>query len=337
MMSIEETIESLPKVEQHVHIVGSVQPDTLLWLIKLSELDLQYNTLDDIKNFYKYSDFVHFLDIYSTVNDLITHEKHYETITYGMLQSQHRCNVIHVECIFSAYDHMRRGLSFRDMLFYINKAIRRAYREFGISCNIRIDLVRNYGPLIGMKVLDLIVSEGDNIVAIDTGGEELGFPPKSYVNVYRKAKEHGLGLVAHQGEGAGSEYVWECLEYLKPERIGHWVAAAEDPNLLKEISRRGISIETCPISNIKTGIVSELSRHPIRKFIEAGIKVSVNTDDPTMFGTDMNKEYLILYKALGFTTNELFKITLDSIETSFIPDIEKKRLIQVCRRAFEKL
>jgi adenosine deaminase len=182
------------------------------------------------------------------------------------------------------------------MLFYINKAIRRAYREFGISCNIRVDLVRNYGPIIGMLVLNLIVSEGDNVVAIDTRGEELGFPPKSYADVYRKAREQGLRLAAHQGEGAGSEYVWECLEHLKPELIGHGVTAEKDANLHKEVSRQGISVETCPISNIKTGIVSELSQHPIRKFIEAGIKVSVNTDDPAMFDTDMNKEYLMLHR-----------------------------------------
>lgn len=337
IMSVEETIKSLPKVEQHVHIVGSVQPDTLLWLIKQSESTLPYNTIEDIHKFYRYRDFVHFLDIYSTVNDLITHEKHYELITYEMLRNQHSCNVKHVECIFSAYDHMRRGLSFRDMIFYINKAIRRAYREFGISCNIRIDLVRNYGPLIGMLVLDLIVSEGDNVVAIDTGGEELGFPPKPYADVYSRAREQGLRLVAHQGEGAGSDYVWECLEYLKPERIGHGIAASKNNKLLKEISRRGISIETCPISNIKTGIVTELSQHPIRKFIEGGIKVSVNTDDPPMFDTDMNKEYLMLHRTLGFTTKELFKISLDSIETSFVTDEEKKRLSQVCKRVYEKL
>lgn len=325
-MSIEETIKSLPKVEQHVHIVGSVRPETLLWLIGQSDLNLPYETLDDLNDFYAYRDFDHFLNIYSTVNDLITHEKYYETITYEMLQNQHSCGVRHVECIFSAYDHMDRGLSFKDMVFYINKAIRKAQRDFGLSCNIRVDLVRNYGPEVGRKVLHEIQSNRDNIVAIDTGGTEEGYSPRLYASVYKAARDQGLRLVAHQGEAAGVDYVWECLDYLKPERLGHGVAAAKDPALLTAIAKQGVSIETCPISNLRTGAVKLLRDHPIRAFMNAGIKVSVNTDDPPMFGTDMNNEYLHLNKELGFTVDELFKISLDSIQTSFISDDEKKML-----------
>ena len=336
-MSVEETIKALPKVEQHVHIVGSVRPKTLLGLIEESDLDLPFETLDDLKGFYDYSDFDHFLHVYSTVNDLITHEKHYETITYQMLQNQHECNVRHVECIFSAYDHMDRGLDFHEMVSSINRAIRKAHRELGISCNIRVDLVRNYGPEIGFKVLDEIRSKGDNIVGIDTGGSEYGYPPKPYAPVYAAAREQGLRLVAHQGEAAGVDYVWECIENLNPERIGHGVAAASDPRLLSEIARRGISIETCPISNLRTGAVKSLKEHPIRAFIDAGIKVSVNTDDPPMFGTDMNTEYLALYNEMGFKVDELLDIGLDSIETSFLSEDEKTRLAKQFRYEYDKL
>jgi aminodeoxyfutalosine deaminase len=335
-MSIEESIKKLPKVEQHVHIVGSVRPETLLWLIEQSDLSSKYKTLDDLNDFYAYRDFDHFLNIYSTVNDLITEEKHYETITYQMLQNQHRCNVKHVECIFSAYDHMHRGLSFHDMVDYINRAIRRAHREFGITCNIRVDLVRNYGPEIGWKVLDEIISDNDNIVGIDTGGTEYGYSPKLYEGVYAAAKEQGLRLVAHQGEAAGVDYVWACVNYLKPERIGHGVSAAKDPKLLATLAERGISIETCPISNLRTGAVDDLKHHPIRDFIAAGIKVSVNSDDPPMFGTDMNNEYLQLHK-VGFTLEELHGISLDSIKMSFISNDEKQRLIKTFQREYEKL
>lgn len=223
------------------------------------------------------------------------------------------------------------------MVDYINKGIRQANRDFGIKCNIRVDLVRNYGPKIGLKILELIQSSGDNIVAIDTGGIEDGVPPKTYESVYKAAFEMGLHLVAHQGEAADVGYVWECIDYLNPERIGHGIAPARDPTLLKELFKRGISIESCPISNIRTGIINKLENHPIRKFIDAGVKVSVNTDDPSMFGTDMMYEYMQLHKKLGFTVSELYQISLDSIETSFMNEEEKNRLTKQYNTEYEKL
>jgi len=330
-MSIEETIKRLPKIEQHVHIVGSVRPETLLWLNEQGEIKLPYKTLDGLKDFYAYQGFEHFLNVYSMVNELITHEKYYEIITYEMLQNQNSCNVKHVECIFSAYDHMHRGLDFSEMVEYINKGINRAKRDFGITCNIRVDVVRNYGPEIALMLLDEIKTNGNNIVSIDTGGIEDGVLPRTYAKVYEAAREQGLHLTAHQGEAAGVDYVWECVEQLKPERIGHGVSAAQDLNLLSELARRRISIETCPMSNLRTGAVKSLKDHPIRRFMEAGVKVSVNTDDPPMFGTDMNTEYLMLHRELGFTAEELYNIGLDSIETSFIDEKEKKQL----RKQFE--
>jgi adenosine deaminase len=234
--------------------------------------------------------------------------------------------VRHVEAIFSAWDHVRRGLDYGLMVDALNRGIRRAKRELGVSCTIRIDLVRNYGPEIGMKVLGLIEEKRDNILAIDTGGSERGYPPAPYKHCYQRAREMGLHTVAHQGEGAGADYVWECVEALKPERIGHGVAAGGDPALMQVISERGIAIECCPVSNLKTAAVPSWGMHPIRRFMENGIRVSVNSDDPPMFGTDMNNEYLQLHRNMGFTLGELLRVSMDSIETSFLPLEEKARL-----------
>ena len=318
VMSTEEAIKALPKLEQHVHIVGSVRPETFLWLAEDSGLDLPYETVEDLKGFYSYRGFPHFLEVYSKVNDAITKESHYERITYEMMEAQAVCNVRHSEALFSAWDHVRRGLDYGLMVDAINRGIRRAARDFGVTCTIRVDLVRNYGPEVGMKVLDLVEEKGTNVVAIDTGGSEYGYPPKPYRECYRRAREMGLHLVAHQGEGAGVDYVWECVEHLEPERIGHGVAAGQDIELMKHIARRGISIESCPVSNLRTGAVRSWAEHPIRRFIEHGVKVSVSSDDPPMFGTDMNNEYLQLHRNLGFTLDELFQISLDSVETSFL-------------------
>jgi len=336
-MSAEEVIKALPKLEQHVHIVGSTRPETFLWLIEDSGLDLPYETVEDLEEFYDYSDFPHFLEVYSTVNDSITKESHYERITYEMMESQAACNVRHAEALFSAWDHVRRGLDYGLIVDSINRGIRRATRDFGVTCTIRVDLVRNYGPGIGMKVLDLIEENCDNVVAIDTGGSELGYPPKPYRGCYRRAREMGLHTAAHQGEGAGRDYVWECVEHLDPERIGHGVAAGRDPELMKLIARKGITIESCPVSNLRTGAVASWAEHPIRRFIEHGIRVSVSSDDPPMFGTDMNNEYLQLHRNMGFTVDELFQISLDSVETSFLEPEAKAFMLRRFKDEYEKI
>jgi len=335
-MSTWETIKALPKVEQHIHIIGSTRPETLLWLMERKG-NPQYPDLQSLEEFYRYTSFEHFLEVYSTVNDLVDEESIYERLTYEMLEDCSRSNTRHVECIFSAYDHVRRGLDYGEMLDAINRGIRRARERFGVSCNIRVDLVRNYGPETGMRVLDLIEEKGDNIVAIDTGGSEAGHPPRLYRDHYERAREMGLHTVAHQGEGAGADYVWECLRELRPERIGHGVAAGSDPQLLRELAKRGVAVECCPLSNVATGVVPRLEDHPIRRFIESGVQLSVNTDDPPMFGSDMNKEYWLLHRRLGFSLRQLFQISLDSVETSFIPDKEKKRMRKEFLGEWEKI
>ena len=229
-MDTAETIRRLPKLEQHIHIVGSTKPETLMGIIEDSGAKTQFNSIDDIKQFFQYRDFPHFISVYSTVNDCITDEKYYERITYEMLESDAASNVKHVEAIFSPNDHVRRGLDYGKMLDAVNKGIKRAKRKFGISCTIRVDLVRNYGPVTAMKELDWIKKKGDNVVAVDIGGSEDGFPPEPYEKVYKKAKDLGLHLVAHAGEAAGPESIWGAVKTLGVERIGHGSNRGKGPS-----------------------------------------------------------------------------------------------------------
>ncbi len=325
-MDIEEKIRKLPKLEQHIHIVGSTKPETLLSIIDDNGVEMPFKNLDDVKKFFVYGDFNHFLTVYSTVNDCITEPKYYERITYEMLESEVACNVKHVEAIFSANDHVRRGLDYGEMLDAINKGISRAKRKWGITCSIRVDLVRNYGPDVAVKELGWIKKKGDNVVAIDLGGSENGFPPEPYEKIYRKARELGLHLVAHAGEDAGPESIWGAIKTLNVERIGHGVAAIRDPNLIKELRQRRITIEACPTSNLRIGAVKSIKEHPIRSFINSCIPVTLNSDDPPMFNTDINNEYLQLHKEQGFTLDELMRISIDAVETSFLPDKKKVEL-----------
>ena len=336
-MNIEELIRALPKAEQHVHIVGSTKPETLLWLAEEGSIEKPYKTLEDARRFFQYRNFPHFISIYSTVVDCITNEDQFERITYEMLECDARCNVQYVEASFSAPDHVLRGLDYGRMLDAINRGISCAHIDFGIECNLRIDLVRNYGPDIGMEVLDWIESKNDNIVSIDIGGSEERFPPKPFAPVYLRAKKMGLHLVAHAGEAAGPESIWEAVKDLSVEHIGHGIAAHNDPKLMDYLLKQGITIEACPISNVKTGVVSSLKKHPIRTFFERSLKVTVNTDDPSMFGTNMNNEHLGLHRKLDFTIPELFKLSLNAIDSSFLPKERKIHMHESFIKEYQRL
>ena len=336
-MDIERLIRALPKAEQHVHIVGSTKPETLLWLIEEGGLEKSFKTVDDIRRFFQYRNFPHFISVYSTVVDCITKEDQFERITYEMLESDARCNVRYVEASFSAPDHVRMGLDYGQMLDAINRGVHRAHRDFGIECNLRIDLVRNYGPDVGMEVLDWIESKHDNIVSIDIGGSEERFPAKPFASVYHRAREMGLHLVAHAGEAAGAESIWEAVRDLSVERVGHGLAAITDLKLMDYLRQRGITIEACPISNVRTGMIPSLERHPIRTFLERGLNVTVSTDDPSMFDTDMNNEYLQLHRRLNFTISELFKLSLNAVDSLFLPEKQKINMRESFMKKYQRL
>lgn len=323
---MERLIRALPKVEQHVHIVGSTRPETLLWLIEQSNVERPFKTIGDVRALFRFRDFPHFISVYCTVVDCINQESQFERITYEMLQSDAHCNVRYVEASFSAADHVLRGLDYGQMIDAINRGISRARIDFSIDCNIRVDLVRNYGPETGMKVLDWIESKSDNVVSVDLGGSEERFPPAPFAPVYRRAEGLGLHLAAHAGEAAGPQSVWDAVRELGVEHVGHGLAASGDSKLIGYLREREVTVETCPVSNVKTGVIPSLARHPIKTFNESGLRVTVNTDDPSMFETDMNNEYLQLHRQLSFSVPELFKMSLNGVESSFLPEERKTKM-----------
>ena len=267
-LEAEKAIRALPKVEQHVHIIGSTRPETLMWLFDEGGLRKPFKTAEGARRFFRFRDFPHFIEVYQTVFRCVTKEDQFERITYEMLEDDARCNVKYVEASLSAPDHVREGLNYELMLDAVNRGVQRAHRDFGILCNLRIDLVRNYGPRAGMQVLDWIENKRENIVSIDIGGSEEKFPPKPFAPVYKRAKEIGLHLVAHAGEASGPESVWDAVKYLNVERIGHGVTVSQDPELIEFLRNRSVTIEACPTSNLKTGVVPSLRKHPIRTFFD---------------------------------------------------------------------
>jgi adenosine deaminase len=183
----------------------------------------------------------------------------------------------------------------------------------------------------------LVDQKRDNVASIDLGGSEERFPPKPYATAYARAKKMGLHLVAHAGEAAGPESIWDAVKHLNVERIGHGIAANRDPELMNFLLKRGITIEMCPVSNLRTRVVPSLEKHPIRAFLERGLSVTVSSDDPSMFGTDMNNEYLQLHQHLNFTIAELFQLSLNAVDSSFLPEKRKISMRESFLKEFERL
>lgn len=333
-MNVIKAIKALPKLELHIHTLGSLQPSRLLSIIREDGIETPYETVEDIVRRFEYTDFTNFIEVYMEIVGYITNEKHFEHITYDMLEKCSECNVHYVEASFSPRDHLLHNLDFSEMVKAINRGIDRARSSFGIEANIRIDIVRSSTQDEAMEILDMIEMNPHNIVSIDIGGNEPLFPPKPFAEAYKRAREMGLHLVAHAGEAAGPQSIWDAIEYLDVERIGHGVTAREDPKLIEYLNDRQIGIEMNPVSNLRTGVVKSIRDHPVRAFYDKGLLVTVSSDDPSLFHTDLNNEFIQIHKHLGFSLAELFQLSLNGIKSAFIDESVKKSMKETFSREY---
>ena len=336
-MNIREALAAVPKVELHIHLLGTIKPSTLLEFIDEAEIDTPYKSEADLSQLFQYRDFGRFISVYGEVVTYITREKQFERLAYEMLQDLAAHNVRYAEISFSAPDHMRRDLEFNTMLDAICRGIRRANRSTGIEADVRIDLVRNYGPESALEVLDCIRDRLDSIVSIDIGGSEHKFPAKPFAPVYEEARRMGLHLVAHAGEAEGPESIWDAIQFLGVERIGHGVSAINDVKLMDHIKENEIAIESCPVSNVRTGVVASIEEHPIREFYERGLLVTVSSDDPAFFDTDISFEYIQLHDHLGFSLSDLYSIIKNGVRSAFISDSKRDALLDELDETYNRI
>ena len=336
-MEVLDAVRALPKVELHLHILGSIRPERLLEILSKDGIKTPYRTVEDITKRLQYRDFSSFIETYMDIVDYLGSEKHFEQLTYDMLESCHRCNTRYVEASFSPRDHMIVGLDFHKVLDAILKGRDRAQGAFGLQCDIQVDLVRASTIPEAMEILDLIETRKEDILSIDIGGNEPKFPPEPFAPVYERARNMGLRTVAHAGEWVGPHSIWGAIKHLKVERIGHGTSAGRDPELVEYLRANRIPLEICPISNVRTGSVPSLREHPIREYFDKGLLITVNSDDPSLFHTDLNNEYLELHRELGFTLEELYHISLNGIEASFLNGQRKHQMTEAFQREYAEI
>jgi aminodeoxyfutalosine deaminase len=319
-------VASLPKADLHLHLEGSIDPATLLELRKRHG---QEGTLAEMEQLYRYRDFPGFLQAFKTVTEDLQTAEDYELITYQLMKKLKAENVLHAEVYVSVGICLYRKQDFAALFEGLERGRDRGERDFGISLLWIFDAVRQFGAEAARPVFELAASYRDrHVVGIGIGGDEQKAPPELFREVYAYAAESGLRLTAHAGEYAGAESVWGALN-LRAERIGHGLTAAQDPELVEELATRQIPVEICLTSNLRTGCCPALAEHPARNYFDQGVMITLNTDDPAMFGTSLAREYQLAQQTFAFTDEHLRELARNSFEASFLPAERKLQFLNL--------
>jgi adenosine deaminase/aminodeoxyfutalosine deaminase len=316
----------LPKAELHLHLEGAVDAATLL---ELRRRHGEQATLAETEALYRHNDFQTFLMAFKEVSAHLRGPDDYELITYRLMQRLKEENVLHAEVYIAVGVCLFRKQDFAAIFEGLERGRARGTRDFGISLLWIFDATRHFGVEEAQKVFELAVQYNDrHVVGIGIGGDEVKAPPELFRGVYAYAEDHGLRLTAHAGETAPAESIWGALN-LHAERIGHAVTAGQDPDLIEELAYRQIPVEICLTSNLRTGVCKAIAEHPVKSYFDQGVMVTLHTDDPSLFGTSLAREYRLAQETFGFTDEHLRELARNSFEASFLAAEKKLQLLSL--------
>ncbi len=337
-MDLHEFARRMPKAELHVHLEGSIRPTTLLQLARRNDVGLPAQDAEGLRDFYRFRDFAHFVQVYITITNCLRTPDDYRLIAYEFGADCARQNIRYAEVTFTISTNTRyTGLAWQTILAGLNEGRAQARAAFGVDWRWVFDISRD-NPGTQDQVVDIALAARDEgVVALGLGGSEAGFPPDLFVQSFERAHRAGLPSVPHAGEMAGPESIWTALQSLHADRLGHGVRCEEDPALVEHLRERQVPLEICPTSNVCLGVYPDYSAHPLRRLWDAGLLITVGSDDPPMFSTDLNHEYEVLVDHFGFGADELEKISLNGLRASFLPQAEKARLEAEFRAEFDQL
>ncbi len=337
LMITQEFIDSMPKVELHVHLEGSMRPETLLKLAKKHGRQLPANTVEELKQWYHFKDFPHFAEIYWTCSECLQEPEDLEEITRDFLVGQKAQNVIHSEVTFTALTIYRKcNIPFEKQIESINKARAWGEQELGITMGITIDLPREAcSEAEGIMCAEWAVSAiGNGVSAFGLGGYEVGFPPEDFRAAFDVARKAGLPSAPHAGETGGADSIWGSIKELGATRLGHGVRCLEDPKLVEYLVEHQITLEVCPSSNVRLGVVPTIHEHALPKLIAAGLNVTINSDDPPMFSTTLTEEWQRCTDAFSWDAATIHKLSRNSARSAFVSSERKAELIRTIDAAF---
>ncbi|WP_406066341.1 adenosine deaminase [Micromonospora sp. NBC_00860] len=329
MTDLPTFIAGLPKVELHVHHVGSASPRIVAELAARHEGRTPVPADPDaLASYFEFRDFAHFIEVYLSVVDLIRDPEDVWILTHEVARELARQQVRYAELTITPYSHVRRGIPAPAFCEAIEDARKRALADFGIELRWCFDIPGEAGLPAAEETLRIALDERpDGLVSFGLGGPEIGVPRPQFRQYFDQARAAGLRSVPHAGETTGPQTVWDALNELGAERIGHGISAAQDPQLLAYLAERQIGMEICPTSNVRTRAVATLDEHPLPQLVAAGLLVTINSDDPPMFGTTLNDEYAVAARLLGVGTEGLAGLARNAVTASFLDPTGKQRIL----------
>ena len=326
-MTQEDFISGLPKAELHLHIEGSLEPEQMFEFAKRNNVDLKYNSVEDIRAAYQFEDLQDFLDLYYQGMSVLQTRQDFYDLTYAYLKRVKADNCRHVEIFFDPQGHTDRGIPFADVIGGITDALKAGEADFDISFKLIMCFLRHLSEEAALETLEAANPFLDQIDGVGLDSSEVGHPPVKFQNVFARARELGLKLVAHAGEEGPPSYVWEAIDVLKIDRIDHGNRALEDDKLTQKLVEDQTVLTVCPLSNLRLCVVHDMSDHPLKTMLDLGLKATINSDDPSYFGGYLNDNYRAVGKALNLSTSELGLLARNSITGSFLPDERQEELL----------
>jgi adenosine deaminase len=321
-------IKKTPKTELHLHIEGTLEPEHMFELAKRNNVSIPYNNVEEVKSAYNFQNLDSFLKIYYQGLKVLMNEQDFFDLTWSYALKCKEDNIVHSEIFFDPQAHIDRGVSFDVIINGIDKALKKANLEFGLTSKIIMCFLRHLDEESGFKVLDQATKYKDKIVGVGLDSSELGNPPKKFEKLFKKARNEGFLTVAHAGEEGPPEYISESINLLKVQRIDHGIQCLKDDKLIELLKKEQIPLTVCPLSNVKLCVFDKIENHNLKKMLNKGLRVMVNSDDPAYFGGYLNKNLIETQMALDLSFEEIKTLIINSFKSSFLDDAKKKEWIE---------
>jgi adenosine deaminase len=325
---METFIRGLPKAELHVHVEGCLEPELLFELARRNRVQVGFRSVEELRAAYRFTDLQAFLDLYYAGATTLLTEQDFYDLTSAYLRRASREQVRHVEMFFDPQAHTGRGVPFEAVITGIHRALDAGREQYGISSGLILCFLRHLSEEEAMKTLSQALAFREWLVGVGLDSSEIGHPPTRFTRVFARARAEGLHAVAHAGEEGPPEYVWQALDLLGAERIDHGVRALEDPALVERLARAEIPLTVCPLSNVKLRVFPSIEAHNLKRLLDAGLMVTINSDDPAYFGGYLTDNYLAIAKALGLTREDIRRLAANAFTASFLAEEQKRAFLR---------